>query len=67
MTQAMVNLMEKLNSNENQLIINGEKIHKISEKDPSKINWSDYDIDIVVESTGIFTKKSEASKHLKAL
>ncbi len=54
----------KVESKENQIIINGEKINKISEKDPSKINWSDYDIDIVVESTGIFTKKSEASKHL---
>ena len=54
----------KVESNENQVIINGEKINKISEKDPSKINWSDYDVDIVVESTGIFTKKSEASKHL---
>ena len=54
----------KVEFNENQIIINGEKINKISEKDPSKINWSDYDVDIVVESTGIFTKKSEASKHL---
>ena len=54
----------KVGSDENQIIINGEKINKISEKDPSKINWSDYDVDIVVESTGIFTKKSEASKHL---
>lgn len=54
----------KVESNENQIIINGEKINKISEQDPSKINWSDYDVDIVVESTGIFTKKSEASKHL---
>ena len=54
----------KVEFNENQIIINGEKINKISEKDPSKINWSDYDVDIVVESTGIFTNKSEASKHL---
>ena len=54
----------KVESNENQIIINGEKINKISEKDPSKINWSDYDVDIVVESTGIFTDKIEASKHL---
>ena len=52
-------------SNENQLVINGEKINKISEKDPSKINWSDYDVDIVVESTGIFTNKNDAEKHLK--
>ena len=52
-------------SNENQLIINGKKIHKFSEKDPSEINWSDYDVDIVIESTGIFTNKSDAEKHLQ--
>ena len=55
----------KVDSNENQLIINGKKIHKFSEKDPSKINWSDYDVDIVIESTGIFTNKSDAEKHLQ--
>ena len=55
----------EVHSNENQLIINGEKIHKISEKDPSKINWSNYDVDIVIESTGIFTNKSDAEKHLQ--
>ena len=53
-----------VNYNENQIIINDEKINKISERDPSKINWSNYDIDVVVESTGIFTKKSDALKHL---
>ncbi len=52
-------------SNEDQLIINGKEIHKFSEKDPSKINWSDYDVDIVIESTGIFTNKSDAEKHLQ--
>ena len=55
----------KVYSNENQLIINDKKIHKISEKDPSKINWSNYDVDIVIESTGIFTNKSDAEKHLQ--
>tara|TARA_B000000609_G_scaffold69733_1_gene52337 strand:- start:272 stop:1279 length:1008 start_codon:yes stop_codon:yes gene_type:complete len=55
----------EVNSNEDQLIINGKKIHKFSEKDPSKINWSDCGVDIVIESTGIFTNKSDAEKHLQ--
>ena len=56
----------EVHSNEDQLIINGKEIHKFSEKDPSKINWSDYDVDIVIESTGIFTNKSDAEKHLQS-
>ena len=52
-------------SNENQIIIEGKVINKLSERDPSKINWSDYDVDIVIESTGIFTNKSDAEKHLQ--
>ena len=52
-------------SNENQITIEGKVINKLSERDPSKINWSDYDVDIVIESTGIFTNKSDAEKHLQ--
>ena len=52
-------------SNENQIIIEGKVINKLSERDPSKINWSDYDVDIVIESTGIFTNKTDAEKHLQ--
>ena len=54
----------EVNSNESQIIINNKVINKISERDPSKIKWSDHNVDIVVESTGIFTKKYDAIKHL---
>ena len=54
----------KVDCNENEIIINNKTINKISEKDPSNINWSDFGVDIVVESTGIFTKKNDALKHL---
>ena len=52
-------------STEDHIIINNKKIQKVSERDPSKINWSNYDVDIVIESTGIFTNKSDAEKHLQ--
>ena len=54
----------EVDSNENQIIIDNNIINKISERDPSKIRWSDYDVDSVIESTGIFTKKDDAIKHL---
>ena len=46
------------------LIINGHKIKIVSERDPLKLPWSD--IDIVLECTGKFTKREDASKHLEA-
>tara|TARA_S200000501_G_scaffold328444_1_gene328371 strand:- start:100 stop:1104 length:1005 start_codon:yes stop_codon:yes gene_type:complete len=55
---------KEVDYNEDEIIINKNVINKISERNPSKINWSDYDVDIVVESTGIFTKKIDAIKHI---
>ena len=49
---------------DDNLYINKNKLICISERDPSKINWSKYSIDYVIESTGIFTTQLEASKHL---
>lgn len=43
---------------------NGKIIQFISEKDPAKIPWSDYGVEIVLESTGIFREKEQAEKHL---
>ncbi len=51
---------------ENSLIINGEKIEIVSERDPLKLPWSEKNIDIVLECTGKFTKGSEAKKHIDA-
>lgn len=48
------------------LIVDGEEIPVFSEKDPSKLPWKDLDVDIVVESTGIFRSRDKAAKHLKA-
>ncbi len=46
------------------LVISGHKINVLSERDPGKIPWGDYDVDIVVESTGIFTDGKKAKGHL---
>jgi glyceraldehyde 3-phosphate dehydrogenase len=48
------------------IVINGDRIKVLSERDPSKLPWGDLGVDIVVESTGIFTSKEKASLHLSA-
>ena len=49
---------------ENSLVIDGDEVKVFSEKDPSAIPWGDVGADIVIESTGRFTKRDDAAKHL---
>lgn len=51
---------------DNHLLINGERIQFLSEKDPAQLPWKDLGIDAVIESTGFFTKKEDAEKHIHA-
>jgi len=48
------------------LIVNGKVIKVFAEKDPTKLPWKELKIDIVVESTGLFTDKEGAMQHIKA-
>ncbi len=48
------------------LIVNKKVIKVLAEKDPTKLPWKDLKIDVVVESTGLFTDRAGASLHLKA-
>jgi len=52
--------------NENGLIVNGKEIMIFSQKDPTNLPWGKLGVDIVVESTGIFTSKDQAMKHIQA-
>jgi glyceraldehyde 3-phosphate dehydrogenase len=49
---------------EGELIIDGDRIKALSEKDPAALPWGDLGCDIVIESTGRFTDKETAGKHL---
>lgn len=51
---------------DNNLVVNGRKVRVTKERDPEDINWGAVDVDFVVESTGFFTDKDKAEKHLKA-
>src|SRR5436309_11250433 len=47
------------------LIVNGHTIKVISQRDPAQIPWSDLGVDLVIESTGLFTDAEKAAAHLK--
>jgi glyceraldehyde 3-phosphate dehydrogenase len=46
------------------LVVDGQAIRVYEERDPAKITWEDHDVDVVIESTGFFTKRDDAAKHL---
>ena len=48
------------------LTVNGRTISALAEKDPADLPWGDLGVDVVIESSGIFTDGESASKHLKA-
>jgi glyceraldehyde 3-phosphate dehydrogenase len=47
------------------LVVDGRSIRVFSEREPARIPWSEMDVDVVVESTGIFTNADQASAHLE--
>ncbi|MEM4267331.1 MAG: type I glyceraldehyde-3-phosphate dehydrogenase [Candidatus Woesearchaeota archaeon] len=52
--------------NEKNLIVDGKKILVFAEREPEKLPWASLGVDVVVESTGLFTERAGAEKHLKA-
>lgn len=52
--------------NGNNLVVDGKEIKVLSERDPAELGWGDLGVEIVVESTGRFTNRADAAKHLEA-
>jgi glyceraldehyde 3-phosphate dehydrogenase len=48
------------------LVVNGDRIRVLAERDPAKLPWRDLGADVVLECTGLFTSKEKASAHLRA-
>ena len=48
------------------MIVNGDKVRVLSERDPSKLPWGELGVDVVLESTGFFTSKEKAQAHINA-
>lgn len=57
---------KKVSCDESHLIVDGHKIPVSAEKDPLQLPWEKLKVDVVIESTGRFTKEEDAAMHLKA-
>ena len=55
-----------IESSEEGLTVDGKQIKVLSERDPAALPWGDLNVDVVIESTGLFTTTETASKHLEA-
>ena len=49
---------------EGALVIDGKELKVSAERDPADLPWADLGAEVVVESTGLFTKRDDAAKHL---
>ncbi|KIQ97764.1 type I glyceraldehyde-3-phosphate dehydrogenase [Lysobacter sp. A03] len=48
------------------IIVNGKQIRLTQERDPANLKWGEVDVDVVIESTGLFLTKESAQKHIDA-
>jgi glyceraldehyde 3-phosphate dehydrogenase len=59
-------LDNKIEVKDGAIIVDGKRINYSSEKDPEQLPWAKLGVEVVLECTGVFTKKEDASKHIKA-
>lgn len=55
-----------VNAGENSIVINGNKVQIMAVKDPASLPWKKLEVDVVIESTGLFLSEEEAGKHISA-
>ncbi|MGK2954983.1 MAG: type I glyceraldehyde-3-phosphate dehydrogenase [Solirubrobacterales bacterium] len=55
-----------VDSSAGSITVDGKEIAALSERDPAQLPWSDLGVDVVLESTGFFTARADAGKHLEA-
>ncbi|MCO5316095.1 MAG: type I glyceraldehyde-3-phosphate dehydrogenase [Solirubrobacterales bacterium] len=56
----------EIEATEGSIIVDGKEIRALAERDPAKLPWSELGVDVVLESTGFFTARPDAAKHLDA-
>src|SRR3954468_17283483 len=59
-------LSEDVQAGDGSITVGGREVQVLAEKDPAALPWSDLDVAVVIESTGRFTKRDDAAKHLEA-
>jgi glyceraldehyde 3-phosphate dehydrogenase len=57
---------EVSSSGDNSITVDGDELRVLSERDPAQLPWGDLGVDVVIESTGFFTARADAAKHLEA-
>jgi glyceraldehyde 3-phosphate dehydrogenase len=55
----------KVEATADSIVVDGKAIKVLAERDPAKIKWGDFGVDIVIESTGLFTEASKAAAHFQ--
>lgn len=61
----MGQLPQTIKATANGISVDGDEIRVLSERDPKSLPWGDLGVDVVIESTGIFTKRDSAAAHLE--
>ena len=56
----------EVSARDDAILVDGDEIRALSEKDPAALPWEELGVEVVIESTGLFTKREEAAKHLEA-
>ena len=56
----------EIEAGEDSIIVNGKEIKVLAVRDPAELPWGEMGVEIVLESTGLFTKKADAGKHIDA-
>jgi glyceraldehyde 3-phosphate dehydrogenase (phosphorylating) len=56
----------EVSATDDAIVVDGKELKVFAEKDPAALPWSDAGADVVIESTGFFTKRDDAAKHLEA-
>jgi glyceraldehyde 3-phosphate dehydrogenase len=59
-------LADRVEARERALVVEGREVRVLAERDPAQLPWKDLGVQVVVESTGRFTDRAGASKHLEA-
>jgi len=59
-------LQEKIEVRDGNIVVDGKTVKVLAERDPAKLPWGELGVDIVIESTGFFTKAADAQKHIDA-
>ncbi|NET45232.1 type I glyceraldehyde-3-phosphate dehydrogenase [Okeania sp. SIO2B3] len=55
-----------ISSDENSITVNGKTIKCVSDRNPLNLPWADWNVDLIIEATGVFVTEEGASKHLQA-